>query len=647
MRLINADTLEFEEFLDPSSVQYAILSHTWEAEEVSFSDMTNNWKPSVKKKAGFVKIRETCRLARQRKLKYVWIDTCCIDKTSSAELSEAINSMFNWYAQSYVCFAQLSDLRPGLGITAKDLAHCRWISRGWTLQELIAPGNLELYDAEWTLRGTKHQFWQAIQEASGISKDGLLNFKRILDSSEGPGFPVAQRMYWASRRETTRPEDMAYCLFGLFDVNMPLLYGEGGLKAFMRLQSAILEATQDLSILAWKLPDDSPLLRQSDGIDKMEVDQETTETACGVLAPHPNAFDHSVSQLFRDSKKVYYRGPEEFGYSSHLDGSLVRIKAPRVTLLKGMGDRMFLATGVSFHIKDGTFRSVWIPLAQLGKVYGRADATSEPTLSRDSTKGVVPLEEMSLISNSARTLNVGKQASTVRFDTNMPKTIIVHKLDAAPKDSWNPLSQVLSVPGLRWDGTGYLRICLRRIDGGSPDNIGAFYVPSWLDRVAFVVPFETSEDYDTSSEEPYETWEYYIKFQFFARPNDGSTPKDWFPRIWSSGGRTHFGDEASILVYVMDGLYHGHALINEGVIYVGDSTVNQAVRCKVVATTLSTRNTSLNEKPQKFELKLEVEDIPWTTAVEESARTGVPLTDYRQSLPVNVNVQIGSGLTGG
>lgn len=104
MRLINADTLEFEEFLDPSLVQYAILSHTWEAEEVTFSDMAN-WKPSVEKKAGFVKIRETCRLARQRKLKYVWIDTCCIDKTSSAELSEAINSMFNWYAQSCVCFA--------------------------------------------------------------------------------------------------------------------------------------------------------------------------------------------------------------------------------------------------------------------------------------------------------------------------------------------------------------------------------------------------------------------------------------------------------------------------------------------------------------------------------------------------------------
>ncbi|KAM7197482.1 vegetative incompatibility protein HET-E-1 [Naviculisporaceae sp. PSN 640] len=254
MRLINAVTLEFEEFLDPSSVQYAILSHTWEAEEVTFSDMTN-WKPSVKKKAGFIKIRETCRLARQRKLKYVWIDTCCIDKTSSAELSEAINSMFNWYAQSHVCFAHLSDLRPGsLGLTTKDLENCRWLRRGWTLQELIAPETLELYDAEWTLRGTKHQCWQAIGAVAGITKDGILNFKKVLESDVGPGFPVAQRMYWASRRETTRPEDMAYCLFGLFDVNMPLLYGEGGKKAFMRLQSAILEVTQDLSMLAWKLP---------------------------------------------------------------------------------------------------------------------------------------------------------------------------------------------------------------------------------------------------------------------------------------------------------------------------------------------------------------------------------------------------------
>ncbi|KAK4185221.1 heterokaryon incompatibility protein-domain-containing protein, partial [Podospora australis] len=255
MRLINSSSFEFEDFIDPTAVDYAILSHTWADEEVSYQDMISN-RSQAEKKLGFTKIREAARLAVEKGFQYVWIDTCCIDKSSSAELSEAINSMFFWYAQSNVCFAHLADLPPGGQQTLEfqQLRDCRWFSRGWTLQELIAPRRLEFYDSEWRFRGTKEQHARKVlKDVTGIEPYALLlgGQPSILAKRS-----AVEKMIWASQRETTRPEDMAYCLFGLFGVNMPLLYGEGGDKAFIRLQTAILAATNDLSILAWSLPKD-------------------------------------------------------------------------------------------------------------------------------------------------------------------------------------------------------------------------------------------------------------------------------------------------------------------------------------------------------------------------------------------------------
>ena len=630
MRLINAETLEFEEFIDPSTVRYAILSHTWATEEVSFLDMLTG-NPSVRNKAGFVKIRETCRLARQKRLKYVWIDTCCIDKSSSAELSEAINSMFNWYAQSTICFAQLSELPPGMGIKTQDLAKCRWFKRGWTLQELIAPSVLELYDAIWMLRGTKWEHWQAIQEVSGISKDGFLNFKSIrgfANSSERDGrvVPVAQRMYWASRRETTRPEDMAYCLFGIFDVNMPLLYGEGGTKAFLRLQSAILEATQDLSILAWKLP-----------AARVE-DLDSTEVAHGVLAPHPSAFDHDVMRHFQSAPKVYYTGADELGFSAHMDGPLLRIKYPRISLLEGSDDQLLLFTGVEF--PQFPVGRLWVPIAQLGNTYGRAHATKEPILNDTTTRGCAPLEDMALISDPSRTLSVGAQGSTLKFHDSLPQNIIIHGLDAAPSRSWNALSQVFSIPGKLPDGAGYLRIRLRRTSRNSdPLNTGAdCTVTSWLNKVDIMVPWRTTKRrlYGWP-----ETRECYVKFMLFAREYDGSPPKDWFPRIWNQGGRTHFTDEASVLKCVVDYMNVGDCYHDEGEIFVGDSRADEAVRCRVVTSTTAIQRETLDasrENPQKFELKLEVENMTWAAALEESKRRGISCKDFREGELVSVKV---------
>jgi len=231
----------------PPFHKYLILSHTWGDEEVSFQDIRSPDLESVKTMRGFDKIRRACQLARLWNYRYAWVDTCCIDKTSSAELGEAINSMFHWYGGSDVCVAFLEDLEPGTGpLTEKDLRPCRWFTRGWTLQELLAPRWVRFFDKNWKFRGEKQELLGMLSAVTGVDEYAL----------EGPlggmpGLSVARRMSWAARRQTTRPEDLAYCLMGMFEVNMPLLYGEGGTNAFIRLQEAILQRGSDLSLFAW------------------------------------------------------------------------------------------------------------------------------------------------------------------------------------------------------------------------------------------------------------------------------------------------------------------------------------------------------------------------------------------------------------
>ena len=240
-----------EEFLGGGSLapKYAILSHTWGEGEVSFQDFVHPDKEVRLRKLGFQKIEKTCQLARKAGL-YVWVDTCCIDKTSSAELNEALNSMFQWYQSAVVCYAWLADLCVGDSLSPADpvscFKDCRWFTRGWTLQELIAPIDLEFYDQEWTYRGTKVDLSDVLSGITKIDAEVLRNAELL------HRLPVAQRMSWAAARQTTRIEDMAYCLLGIFDVNMPMLYGEGS-KAFTRLQEEIIRQTNDLSLFAWKV----------------------------------------------------------------------------------------------------------------------------------------------------------------------------------------------------------------------------------------------------------------------------------------------------------------------------------------------------------------------------------------------------------
>lgn len=267
MRLINVNTLEFHEFYGSQleGVSYAILSHTWHDEEVSYQEMKNE-RRHAQSKDGYTKILFTVTQAKKDQLNWVWIDTCCIDKTSSADLTEAINSMYRWYERSVVCYAYLQDVDSSPLVEDDDtqFKRSRWLTRGWTLQELIAPERVIFYSKDWEQIGEKlavlsstrtvSQIWgergkNALCVATGIPH-GLLFGARSKDH-----YSVAQRMSWASRRVCTRIEDTAYCLLGLFDINMPLLYGEEE-RAFTRLQEEIIRTMDDHSIYAWTIPKD-------------------------------------------------------------------------------------------------------------------------------------------------------------------------------------------------------------------------------------------------------------------------------------------------------------------------------------------------------------------------------------------------------
>jgi len=254
MWLINTQSLRLEAVGDPNEHAYAILSHTWEDGEVTFQEIADLQKSRTK--PGFAKIEWICQLAHSRCIKYAWVDTCCIDKSSSAELTEAINSMFRWYKNSAVCFVFLSDLPSPTKEDARDehFPKCRWFTRGWTLQELIAPTNIELFDQDFKFRGTKLSLQPYLSEITGIPGNVLG------DSGLMSTVCVARRMSWASKRHTSRTEDLAYCLFGIFGVNLPLIYGEGE-KAFIRLQEAIVADTSDLSLFAWTSEQDDQVFR--------------------------------------------------------------------------------------------------------------------------------------------------------------------------------------------------------------------------------------------------------------------------------------------------------------------------------------------------------------------------------------------------
>ena len=338
MRLINIETMKLETFYNEKLPLYGILSHTWgeENDEVTFPDLIAGIH-QCRPKAGFAKIAYTCRQAKHDGYGYAWVDTCCIDKSSSAELSEAIQSMFAWYRDAAVCYVYLVDTH----ISKQDnFLTSRWWTRAWTLQELLAPVKVVFYDSIWKRIGTKEAMVDQIKSATGIQSTVLRDPPAIELSS------IAARMSWAANRKATRVEDIAYSLLGIFGINIPLLYGEGE-RAFKRLQEEIVRCYDDQTVFAWGYEDrayEDYCAALGSSFDPPDNRSNFSSMVCSILARSPTDFKNS--------------------------GGLIPIRhkyQPSTASPRGINIEMPIFDMLSWHFKDtGGGSSSWWPPFDVG-----------------------------------------------------------------------------------------------------------------------------------------------------------------------------------------------------------------------------------------------------------------------------------------
>lgn len=236
---------QLKKFFDSCVPPYAILSHTWGSieEELTFQMLQSGAPLRTRSRRlpslGWEKLLFCSQQAKKDGLDYFWIDTCCINKESSAELSEAINSMFEWYRKAAVCYVYLSDVSSvdkSYEEFLQDFKASRWLTRSWTLQELIAPIEVQFCSREGTYLMNKREKAEVLAEITGIPSDALLGIPVCL-------FTTDERLSWLGARQTIRREDRAYCLQGLLDVYMPPIYGEKD-RAMDRLEEEVKKVTQ-------------------------------------------------------------------------------------------------------------------------------------------------------------------------------------------------------------------------------------------------------------------------------------------------------------------------------------------------------------------------------------------------------------------
>lgn len=312
MRVLDTTTFELsfngQEYF--KSQGYAILSHRWLGPEITFQQIERyshelrQAGPYQMNNPQLDKIRGACTTARQLGLKWMWIDSCCINKESSAELSESINSMFKWYQDSQVCITYLQDVdfqspahRPGessIFYNSNSQAPSEWFSRGWTLQELIAPRDMRFFDTNWNYMGTKESMASDIENITGVSAAYLTGAQDFREAC------IATKLSWMAGRTTTREEDVAYGMLGLFNITMTPQYGEGQ-YAFLRLQHELLSKTTDESLFAWQMPD--PTAGSKFGIASLpEANWKPDEW--GLLAPTPDWFKSCNNMTIVGDKRI-------------------------------------------------------------------------------------------------------------------------------------------------------------------------------------------------------------------------------------------------------------------------------------------------------------------------------------------------------
>ena len=361
---------------------------------------------------GASKIERSTFVCRQHGRNYIWIDTCCIDKSSSAELSEAINSMYKWYAKSEVCFAYLDDVNCSEGMEA--IRKSRWFTRGWTLQELIAPLYIEFLDQRWQPVGKKSDLSALLSEITTVPEN-VLEEPLVLKFCS-----VARRMSWAAHRETTREEDIAYCLLGIFDVNMPLLYGEGA-RAFTRLQEEILKETDDQSLFAWGSQSYAYL-----------------KTHTGVLALHPLDFAMSKNIIPFPSK------PRRQPYSMTNKG--LQIELPILEVIDDEEHGSYCIALLDCHYEDDFSHIIALSLVDTEKSFEFLRSHIKPVIT-------YPIERMKDL--EVGTIVISKHPSTmgetkvfrkclVRVKCTEPRVYTMEQI-GGHNTKWNPEAMVLNM----------------------------------------------------------------------------------------------------------------------------------------------------------------------------------------------------------
>lgn len=243
MRLLRVDSLKFFDFHDDATPPYAIASHRWQEEEVTFQEVRDEYNQTKK---GYRKVRDFAKYVRDHVhgVQWLWIDTCCINKDSAAELSEAINLMFKWYRNAQVCLAWLPDVDV-VG-DEHDFKKSEWFERGWTLQELLAPRTVVFFTRTWQVIGNKGASSSGYSASPvGPALEGEIAARTRIpeeilhDYTASKRVSVDAKFEWIDGRKTTRAEDMSYALYGVLNVTPGANYGEGHEGARRRLLAAI------------------------------------------------------------------------------------------------------------------------------------------------------------------------------------------------------------------------------------------------------------------------------------------------------------------------------------------------------------------------------------------------------------------------
>ncbi|KAJ4287757.1 hypothetical protein N0V90_012461 [Kalmusia sp. IMI 367209] len=466
MRLLSVKLLQLCQFNDEEKIpNYAILSHTWGDEEVTFDDMRRD---NISHLKGYRKLRQACARAAIDGFEYIWIDTCCIDKSSSAELSEAINSMFRWYELSARCYAYLEDVTWRTSTDDLDkrsnLESSRWFSRGWTLQELISPDEVFFYDNSWEFIGTRTTLGSYIALITSIDTDVL-----VLSRSPFTTARTSIRSLLAEKSVAQR----------IFNIHMPLLYGEGTKKAFTRLQTEILRDSTDQSILAW-----SP--------------EKVSKSWNGALATHPMDFT-SCGNLA--TVPVFERPFEATNRGLMID---IRLVARSNGTYTGV---------LACHEEDDFFTCIAIPLLRDVSWADVNLGMDRNVFLRNQHLPVTKVSLLELDSAPWRTIYLATRPSVYSPDS-APRHFVLSnehikhptddwEINALPKNRWNPISRTMQFRDTELgQRRGALAINIKTLSFGiafgvDADNEGGYYpyvhlfhgppanitTEVWLDRI--------------------------------------------------------------------------------------------------------------------------------------------------------------------